>query len=641
MEPTRSWWPALLAACAFGLAPSASGQSVQFQDPYSARVQHCLQIRQQSPQEALALADALLATAQLPDGPTLGATMCRAESLMVMGQGEAARAAAEEGLLLLDAPGVTPAQRFPTLMNLAGMLQNLGQTHDALELLERALDLAGQDGSAHEQLAALQGVAMTRAVGMNDLAGAEQYFQRALALVERHRMPPSVGELMLHYNYGYTLLLAQRHDEAAAALERALELATGLPHQEQLRHRILGHRGEILRARGDAAGALEWLQQAAAWQRDNQDAQGEVVTLARLARAHLDLDAPDEALPPAERALELAERGGYVAETRTALDALIDVHAARGDHDQVIAFTSRALAFERQSARGADLERLATLQARADAAQSANATSPRADALRDTAITVLALLLAAGAVLLLRGRRRQQLLAAQGAMDPLTKLFNRREGARRIDALPAVTGQTRHALLVVDIDAFKAINDSHGHAGGDDVLAQVAGRLREACDSGDILARWGGEEFLVVRPHTSREAAFALADHVRRAIERETIELPGAGPVAVTVSVGVAPVPFFPGAPGRWQDTITLADRALYVAKRAGRNAWAGLWGLEEGRHVDLFSVREDPERALAQGWITIGGNKPMSWSPVRDAQAHRGTTDTATNHGRHARHGS
>src|SRR5690606_29338464 len=109
-------------------------------------------------------------------------------------------------------------------------------------------------------------------------------------------------------------------------------------------------------------------------------------------------------------------------------------------------------------------------------------------------------------------------LTAQGATDPLTGLHNRREGTRLIEALPPASpaGEGRHALLLVDIDRFKAINDTHGHAVGDRVLAQVAARLRQACEDNDILARWGGEEFLVVRPDASREATFAFADHLRR-----------------------------------------------------------------------------------------------------------------------------
>lgn len=638
MDRTRKWLLAALAGCALAQASPANGQNVPAHDPYAARIRHCLQTSHDAPPDALPLADAILATPRLPDGPKLGAAMCRIQALRNMGEGEPARAEIERALPLLDAPGVPEQHRFGSLMNFSGMLQSLGRTGEALALLERALELAGRDGSPQEQLAALQGIAMTRAVGMNDTAGAESYFQRALALVERYRMPPSLVELMLHYNYGYTLLRGERYAEAETAFARALEMSAKLPGQEQMRHRILSHRGEIQRVHGDAAGALQRLQQARDWQRDHSDAQGETVTLARLARLHLDRGEPEQALPFAERALEVAERGGYVAETRTALDALINVHTALEDHTQVIAFTSRALAFERESAR-ADLERLAGLQARADAATAAQSSSPRAKVLRDTAIIVLALLLVVGGMLLLRARRRQQQLAAQGATDLLTGLYNRREGTRLIEALPPpdASADMRHALLLIDIDSFKAINDTHGHAVGDRVLAQIADRLRQACDDRDVLARWGGEEFLVVRPDTSREATFAFADHLRRVIGHQAIEIAATPHLEVTASVGLAPAPFFPGSGAQWQDSIGMADRALYVAKHSGRNAWAGIWGLQAGEHVDLYSVRENPEHALAQGWVAIGGNRPMSWSPVRSAQGPRSGRDDGRKQGRRA----
>ncbi|HRO27662.1 MAG TPA: GGDEF domain-containing protein, partial [Luteimonas sp.] len=249
---------------------------------------------------------------------------------------------------------------------------------------------------------------------------------------------------------------------------------------------------------------------------------------------------------------------------------------------------------------------------------------------------------------LLHTRRRQRQLVEQGATDPLTGLCNRRGATARIEALPppstpsAQDEDTRHALLLVDLDRFKAINDAHGHAAGDRVLAQVADRLRKACDDGDILARWGGEEFLVVRPDSSREAAFAFADHLRRAIEHETFDIDDARALAVTVSIGLAPSPFFPATDARWTDAIDLADRALYVAKHAGRNAWSGIWGLAGGEHLDLHDLRENPEQALAQGLVAIGGNRPMSWSPLRDPRPAQGPApDGDAGQDRQAGHGA
>lgn len=600
--------------------PSARGQTVPAFDPHAPRIQHCFQTLPSDPKASAALAESVLETAQLPDTPRLGALVCLVQARLTLGQGEQAEALIAQAIPLLDAPGIPDANRFSATMGIVGVLQTIGRDRQALELLERALALAGQDGSPQNELAALLGIAMTRAIGMDDPEGAEPYFLRAITLVERHALPSSPPVLMLHYNYGYTLLVTGRHAEAEAAFERALRIARGVPGQDVFLQRILSHRGEIARVGGDTATALALLEQAQAWQDAHGDRQGEAVTLGRLARLHLDENRPRQALEAAQRALELSEGAGYQAETRDSLNLLAEVHAALGDSAQVIEFTRRARAFEQAAARQQDLERLAALQARTDTGATGRPASSRATVLRDTALAVFALLLLVLGVALLRSRRRQRQLAELGATDALTGLLNRREATRRIEALSATTpgGEARNALLLIDIDAFKAINDTHGHAVGDEALARVAERLRAACDDHDLLARWGGEEFLVVRADTSREAAFALAEHLRGAVEREAIDLPDGPALAVTVSIGLAPSPFFPAGKARWQDAIRMADRALYVAKHAGRNAWAGIWGLADGHHADLYSVRENPEFALSQGWIAIGGNRPMSWAPVR-----------------------
>ena len=167
-------------------------------------------------------------------------------------------------------------------------------------------------------------------------------------------------------------------------------------------------------------------------------------------------------------------------------------------------------------------------------------------------------------------------------------------------------------MLLIDVDRFKAVNDRFGHDGGDRVLAQVARCLREACDAGDLVARWGGEEFLVLREDTSQEAAFALAAHLRAQIESLKVESAAGEPQQLSVSIGVVPLPLFPAGAG-WQEAVRAADRALYAAKRSGRNAWVGLWGVAEG--VDAGRALADMQAALAEGWFEVGGNRPTDWS--------------------------
>ena len=152
------------------------------------------------------------------------------------------------------------------------------------------------------------------------------------------------------------------------------------------------------------------------------------------------------------------------------------------------------------------------------------------------------------------------------AKDQLTGLWNRRTFDLRLDQ--AVARRIRHkgcfALLLIDMDNFKAVNDAYGHATGDEVLKRFAFILHERLRQNDVAARWGGEEFAVLADGARLEQAFALAEQVRQAVESASF-----APVPrLTVSIGLAE---HQGDENREQ-LFGRADRALYEAKRAGRN---------------------------------------------------------------------
>jgi diguanylate cyclase (GGDEF)-like protein len=163
--------------------------------------------------------------------------------------------------------------------------------------------------------------------------------------------------------------------------------------------------------------------------------------------------------------------------------------------------------------------------------------------------------------------------------DPLTGLWNRRqfslqmpsECTRVLRRISEGDGGAALALLLIDCDHFKLINDRHGHGAGDAVLAELAQRLRALAREGDLLLRWGGEEFLLVVRDASRDAVAASAARVVEAINAQPF---GPSRLPVTCSVGAACYPFDPHAPlGHGLDQcLGYADAALYRAKRAGRD---------------------------------------------------------------------
>jgi diguanylate cyclase (GGDEF)-like protein len=156
----------------------------------------------------------------------------------------------------------------------------------------------------------------------------------------------------------------------------------------------------------------------------------------------------------------------------------------------------------------------------------------------------------------------------RAATDGLTGLPNQRAAAdalKRMFAQASTTGAPL-ALLFGDLDHFKQINDQRGHAVGDQVLANVGAVLRNVLRSQDFAARNGGEEFAVLLPDTDIGSALAIAERIRAAIA--DISLPGSD-VAVTISIGVSGFPDHASALDRLE---RLADAALYLAKRLGRN---------------------------------------------------------------------
>lgn len=155
--------------------------------------------------------------------------------------------------------------------------------------------------------------------------------------------------------------------------------------------------------------------------------------------------------------------------------------------------------------------------------------------------------------------------------DPLTGLYNRRYALVHLDRIAARAACTGEgfAVMALDLDRFKSINDRFGHAAGDSVLERVAERLRDCLQPGDLLARIGGEEFLVALPDAFLADACQTAERLCQAVADIVVPLPDGGPsVRVTVSVGLSM-----GKPGMGaQEALSRADNALLAAKACGRN---------------------------------------------------------------------
>jgi two-component system, cell cycle response regulator len=166
-------------------------------------------------------------------------------------------------------------------------------------------------------------------------------------------------------------------------------------------------------------------------------------------------------------------------------------------------------------------------------------------------------------------RQRNEELDRVSRTDALTGLHNRRHVEEYLSRLVSLARRNAEpiAVLIIDIDHFKSVNDGHGHDAGDAVLREVAQRMVRCVRLEDMVGRWGGEEFLVVLPNTAAQGAAELAERLRKVVADEPCRLPDGGAMQVTISLGCAASVL--------DDAGTLvrsADAAMYEAKESGRN---------------------------------------------------------------------
>ena len=226
-------------------------------------------------------------------------------------------------------------------------------------------------------------------------------------------------------------------------------------------------------------------------------------------------------------------------------------------------------------------------------------------------------------------------LSEASLTDPLTGLRNRRFLFEHLGPeLRSVTedlarggnrGLPQHGgaiFLLVDLDNFKKINDTHGHLVGDEVLLHVTSRLKHISRSTDLIIRWGGDELLLVRWDSDPTGGAAMAERMRQVLCRTPLRTTAGLTLSVTCTLGFACFPFLPDNPGvgTWEDILGLADAALYVSKRSSRNSWAGCIAVP-GATAEVFRiVHESPDRLEASGLVEFLRSAPVATVESEDS---------------------
>jgi diguanylate cyclase (GGDEF)-like protein len=156
--------------------------------------------------------------------------------------------------------------------------------------------------------------------------------------------------------------------------------------------------------------------------------------------------------------------------------------------------------------------------------------------------------------------------------DGLTKLFNRRcfDERLKVDMAHSLRHKRELVAMIIDVDFFKRVNDTHGHLAGDEVLRVIAGLLADSVRSEDMVARYGGEEFVVLTRDVAEDGAACLAERLRKGIEAVEVHFEDLK-IKVTASIGIAALSLVKGEK-TGEALLAMADKALYQAKEGGRN---------------------------------------------------------------------
>lgn len=550
--------------------------------------QSALALLAQTPEEAQAAVATLEAMASLE-----GCRDCTTELLLLrlnqaVDEGNTAGVRTLQEQLRGREPMAAPRGRFNMALTEARALDLLGDAQGALEAALQATQLASRQGARADQVAGLEQLARVNS-SRRDFNRALRYYDEALKLSREVGNARFVVSQLI--NLGYVHAALKDRPRQHQALREALALARAEPPMpfaeliclNNLAHYFNGEQNGHEQAYAHAAQAERLAMKL-----------GDRVTLA-FARANrgvamVHLGQVEAGLMLARSGVEAVRAMGLALETADLLEQLsLAYEAARRPTEAIAALRERMATLDglarTQDERAVqelqehvdaerrthEIERLSLLTRRNEAEVAARTLQQRVWGVGALVLVLTGVLTARGVALL---RRRNRSLAAGNAQldeasrrDALTGVFNRRHAAEQLNGRAADAAPL--GLVLVDVDHFKRINDTLGHAAGDAVLVEFGTRLKAAVRATDFVARLAGDEFVVVLEgvHSAVECeqvAAKILSSVRRPMPAEGMEL------SVTTSIGIA---YLPGG-GRAEPAalLALADRALYETKAEGRN---------------------------------------------------------------------
>ena len=499
----------------------------------------------------------------------------------------------------------------------------------ALALAVQAVDMAGR-ASLPAAEARMMNLLVRVHFSRGDMANGLRVIDDGYAIAKRIGFKFLMAQYRINQNYAYGTL--KQEDKAHQALLEVLPLTNGELGTEALEQMAQTNLSAYYIHRGEYAPAIRATLAAEKLARKIGDDIGVAYSMSNRGSALARSGRVEEGMALMEEAMVLAEKAGgrrvvldllteqvnvleRAGRDRAALVALRRMFTLSGDittaeREKAVLELQEKFSGERKNR---EIERLSLSNARSQAEVAAQVWQQR------LWFTVAVAMLLSSVLLVLwvrMVRRRNKALAvdnaeltSQSIHDPLTGAFNRRHFEQIMGQQEAtLQGSSRDrkyqasvGLVLVDVDHFKKVNDTYGHAAGDEVLKAVAARLRDLVRDQDVVVRWGGEEFVLVLPGTPPEGLPVVVAKALHALGREPVMHEGVA-ISVRASAGAIAWPAWPDH--NWSDALHVADLALYLSKTGGRNRATCIMGVRKG--ADLGRVHTDLAGAAEAGDVNM-----------------------------------
>lgn len=431
----------------------------------------------------------------------------------------------------------------------------LGDNTKALEYLNKALNLARKTEDEENEAYVLSAVAF--ALDNNNKSEEAIFtYHQALELYCKQQNMDSQATVLNNLSLAYTH--AGQAEKALEAAQESAEIVEMMGYEE-LKVSLFGTFGEAYLALGDLENAGLYFQKALNMATEIGFVYDKIINQLFLSKVLIKRNLYDGAQKNLEACLSSCSAVGISKEKYECYEQLAILYELQGDFERSLENYKQFHAYKFQHSKhefNMFLDNMKLLNELENARKDAEINRLRI-AMLQSEIT--------------QNKLIQTTLEEQALRDSLTNLHNRRYFLTTGEEVLSEHKANGHSvsIIILDLDHFKKINDTHGHAVGDEVLKSVAEVLRSQCRSTDLISRYGGEEFIILLPEIDQENAFLMAERIRIALESMDIYVDNLL-IKTTASFGI--VSFSKGSKASLELLINRADQALYFAKDAGRN---------------------------------------------------------------------